>query len=76
MPWSEHQKLQFYAEAFNAFNHPNFDTPLGASDGTTSIASNNFARTCCVAVSVPSSSSVISVGEAPRVIQFALTLSF
>jgi hypothetical protein len=73
---TERVKLQFRAEAFNAFNHPNFDTPLGSSDGTTSIASNNFARTCCVAVSVPSSSSVISVGEAPRVIQFALTLSF
>jgi hypothetical protein len=27
MPWSEHQRLQFYAEAFNAFNHENFADP-------------------------------------------------
>lgn len=27
MPWSEHQKLEFFAEAFNAFNHENFADP-------------------------------------------------
>lgn len=27
MPWSDNQKLQFRADAFNLFNHPNFDSP-------------------------------------------------
>ncbi len=27
MPWSENQRLQFRAEAFNAFNHPSFNNP-------------------------------------------------
>ncbi len=73
---TERVNLQFRAEFFNAFNHPNFDNPLGSTDGTTSIASTNFARTCCVNVSTPSTTSVISVGEAPRVIQFALRVGF
>jgi hypothetical protein len=35
MPWSERQKLQFYAEAFNAFNHENFVDPnTNISSGT------------------------------------------
>jgi hypothetical protein len=30
MPWSDRQKLQFRAEAFNVFNHPAFADPSGA----------------------------------------------
>jgi hypothetical protein len=37
MPWSDRQKLQFRAEAFNLFNHPSFAPPSGdtiANPGT------------------------------------------
>ena len=30
MPWSDQQKLQFRAEAFNVFNHAAFSNPSGA----------------------------------------------
>lgn len=73
---TEQFKLQFRADFFNAFNHPDFDNPLGSTDGNTNIASVNFARTCCRNVSTPSTTSLISIGEANRVIQFALRLSF
>jgi hypothetical protein len=36
MPWSDRQKLQFFAEAFNAFNHENFVDP------NTNISSPSF----------------------------------
>lgn len=35
MPWSERQRLQFYAEAFNAFNHENFVDPNTNISGST-----------------------------------------
>lgn len=35
MPWSERQRLQFYAEAFNAFNHENFVDPKTNISGST-----------------------------------------
>jgi hypothetical protein len=73
---TERWKLQFRTDMFNVFNHPNFDNPLGSTDGSTAISSTNFARVCCSNVSFPNSTSLISVGEANRVVQFALRLSF
>ena len=73
---SERWNLQFRAEFFNALNHPNFDNPLNSTDGSTTFTSGTFAQTCCVTVSTPSTASLISIGEAPRVIQFALRLNF
>lgn len=82
---TERINLQFRAEFFNAFNHANFDNPLTSTDGTTSAFSANtstltpnpdFARVCCTSVTTPSTASLVSVGEAARVIQFALRVNF
>jgi hypothetical protein len=80
---TERWNLLFRAELFNAFNHPNFDNPLGSSDGVTNAfnsnstdASPDFGRVCCNMLTVPSQANVIPVGDAPRVIQFSLKLSF
>jgi len=73
---TETWKLQFRAEMFNAFNHPNFDNPRNASDGSPTLTSSLFGQTCCVATAVPSSTTVIANGEPNRVIQFALKVNF
>lgn len=73
---TERVNLQVRAEFFNAFNHPNFDNPLNSTDGSTNFRSTLFAQTCCVTVSTPSTTSLISVGEAARVIQIAMRLNF
>ncbi len=95
-PVTERINVQFRAEFFNVFNHPNFDNPLNSSDGVTNAfaansvisttstnalfnipsPSSNFGRLCCAAVSTPSTTNIISVGEAARVIQFALRINF
>ncbi len=72
----ERFRLQFRAEAFNALNHPNFASPLAASVGSPSITSTTFGQTCCLTVSLPSSSNVVSTGESYRVLQLGLKLNF
>jgi hypothetical protein len=73
---TERINLQFRAEMFNAFNHPNFDNPRDASVGSPSFRSSLFGQTCCAAVAPPSSQTIIQTGEAARVIQFALKLQW
>jgi hypothetical protein len=73
---TERIKLQFRAEAFNAFNHPNFDNPVNASTGSPSIASTVFGQACCATVAPPSTQTIIQTGESARIIQLALKLSF
>jgi hypothetical protein len=73
---TERIRLQFRAEMFNAFNHVNFENPRNATEGSPTITSSVFGRTCCTSASTPSTASIISIGEAPRVIQFALKLTF
>jgi hypothetical protein len=41
MPWSETQRLQFRAEAFNAFNHPSFNNPSVNPNSAGSFDSTN-----------------------------------
>jgi len=71
---TERFNLQFRAEMFNALNHANFDNPRDASSGSPSIRSTVFAQTCCQTVAPPTTQTIISTGEAARVIQFALKM--
>jgi hypothetical protein len=73
---TEMLRMQFRAEAFNALNHPNFDTPTSASTGSPSILSTAFGQSCCSTVAPPSTQTVIQTGESARIIQFALKLMF
>ena len=73
---TERLKLQFRSEFFNALNHPNYENPRNASNGSPTLTSSLFGRTCCSLASVPSSSTIIATGEPSRVIQFALKLNF
>jgi hypothetical protein len=73
---TERIRLQFRTEMFNAFNAVNFENPRNASVGSPTITSLVFGQTCCVAASTPSTGSILQLGEAPRVIQFALKVTF
>ncbi len=68
--------VQFRAEMFNVFNHPNFDNPRDASVGTPLFNSALFGQTCCATVSTASSRNVIQTGESARVVQLALRIQF
>ena len=59
----ERYKLQFRAEAYNAFNHPNFALPSG-----TNISQSNFGQI--------TSTSSTSGDQSARVLQFALRFDF
>ncbi len=73
---TERVKLQFRAEAFNAFNHANFDNPRDASVGSPAITSSVFAQSCCATVAPPSTQTIIQTGESGRIIQLGLKLDF
>ncbi len=73
---NERVNVQFRAEFFNLFNHPNFENPRNATEGSPTVTSSLFGQTCCVTSSVPSSTTIIATGEPNRVIQFALKVQF
>jgi hypothetical protein len=73
---TERFNLQFRAEAFNVLNHPNFQNPRNASSGTPRVTTSLFGQTCCSTASLPSSATVIAIGEPNRVLQLGLKLNF
>lgn len=73
---SERMQLSFHTEFFNFFNHPNFENPRNATEGSPTLTSTAFGQTCCITSSVPSSSTIIAIGEPNRVIQFGLKFDF
>ena len=73
---TEQVRMVFRAEAFNAFNHPNFRNPRDASVGSPAINSTVFAQACCVTLSTASSATTNQNGESWRVLQLALKLTF
>ncbi len=62
-PFSERTKLEFRSEFFNAFNHASFANPVFPNTQDAVFASPTFGQ-------------VLATSTGPRVIQFALKLSF
>jgi hypothetical protein len=73
---TERVNTQFRVEFFNIFNHPNFENPRNATVGSPTLTSSVFGQTCCVTSALPSSATVIALGEPNRVIQLGLKVTF
>ncbi|MBI3670137.1 MAG: TonB-dependent receptor [Acidobacteria bacterium] len=73
---TERWRFQFRTEFFNVFNRPNFENPRNATSGSPTLTSGLFGQSCCVTSSLPSSSTIIAVGEPNRVIQFSAKIIF
>jgi len=73
---TERLKLQFRAEFFNVLNHPNFENPRNATQGSPTVTSGLFGQTCCATAAVASAQNVNPVGEPMRVMQLGLKLNF
>jgi hypothetical protein len=73
---AEKAKFMFRLEAFNALNHTNFRGLGNATVGSNNILSPNFGTACCQSLSTGTSTNIVRTGEAARVVQALLKLSF
>jgi carboxypeptidase family protein/TonB-dependent receptor-like protein len=73
---TERFNLQLRVEAFNLFNHTNFENPRNATAGSPSIVSGAFGQTCCISAALASSANVNALGEPMRVLQLGMKVNF
>jgi Carboxypeptidase regulatory-like domain/TonB dependent receptor len=73
---TERFNMQFRAEVFNVFNHPNFENPRNSTQGSPTITSSFFGQVCCSTSALASSANVNALGEPNRIIQLGLKLNF
>ncbi len=72
----ERLRTRFTLEAFNALNHTNYRSLADATSGSVSILSPQFGQSCCQTRPTATSTAIVSNGEAYRVVQAVLKLSW
>jgi hypothetical protein len=75
-PFNEKRKLQFRAELFNIFNHPNFNAPGFGGNGVVAISGSTDYTNTSTTTSFGEIGSTRDAPYDPRQIQFALKFIF